>query len=236
MPSSHCASSFRTNRSAARRRDVSSASILQSGRACTGRGLRPSELAQIERISQRFGACGFYFGCGLLKLVLLPCDQDDCFEIASQTYSRGTTIPWLAPVTMATDSAAWLIPASTRPSAAQLPESRQQPLRAPSASDCDPPGEGESSRPSAPPYSAVSPADHAILFSSKYQEGFVFQPAQEPSPGCTSPRAAAARLPEPCSGQLKHCERLPGQITLRHPDKPFASGCSFGACGCGLER
>jgi hypothetical protein len=50
-----------------------------------------ARLAQIERISQGFGACGFYRGRSLAEFVLLPRGQDNSFEVACQAYGSRPT-------------------------------------------------------------------------------------------------------------------------------------------------
>src|SRR5260370_32447841 len=86
---------------------------------------------------------------------------------------------------------------STRASPVPLLESRPRLHRAQYASDCGLRGAPESSRPSAPPCSAASPAQscHPLPLTETTMVSFS-RPAHEPSPECISPRAAAARLPE----------------------------------------
>src|SRR5215471_531224 len=86
---------------------------------------------------------------------------------------------------------------STPASAALLPESRQRLHSARYASDYDRLGVSESSRPSAPPYSAASPAQSCGPLPPPETTMASFStPAQELSLECISPRSAGARLPE----------------------------------------
>ena len=130
-------------------------------------------------------------------------------------------MPWLAPVTMATDLSACVLPdcevrARMRASPVPLPESRRRLHRAPYTSDCGLRGAPESSRPSAPPYSAASPAQSCdpLPLTETTMASFS-TPARELSLECISPRSAAARLRESWSGPVKPCERLRGQNPLR---------------------
>src|SRR5260370_1791805 len=93
---------------------------------------------------------------------------------------------------------------STRASPVPLLESRPRPHRAQYASDCGRRGAPKSSRPSAPPCNAASPARSCDPLPLTETTMVSFStPAPEPSLEGTSPRSAAARLPERWSGLVK---------------------------------
>ena len=211
MPSSHCASVI-SNKSICGTAPAmfTRASILPKRSSVPWTRVSAEQgCAQIERVSQGFGARGFYLGRGLLELVLLPRGQDNGFEIACQAY-RGSAADALA---RASDDGNGLLARAASP--VPLLESRPPLHPAPYTSDCGLRGVSESSRPSAPPYSAASPAQSCdpLPLTETTMASFS-TPAQEPSLECISPRSAAARLRESWSGPVKPCERLRVQNPL----------------------